>query len=408
MNFISKNKGGNKKMHNQDTTKDDILEALFELSKMAKEFIENHIKEIKEEREKARIQAEALEAMKQLTGDKTEDLLDDPHRLFKAAMKHIEQNTDNEQIKNMAKLFHENPLDGIKLIDEVTNHQRQDQAFELSEASKEIIENLKKAQQLNNEKVTPDPQTEQLLSNLIEQEQGKLEMAATFLNHEIDLSKSPINSISSDDVKEIAEIFKGFMNEQDQKLESQSDLIKSKELELKLDVEREAQLLDEVLGEKISDNFYIKNYEIMNEKDKEKVELIKKDVLLTTNNNELNYVVELDLTEDGDIIASHLERENVIQTIDFYEFEDSKTIENEDKILFIKTTNKFEKESGNNISSEEIELMDSTKIINEWNEVMGGKEVQRNEKDLDQIIKEAIEKTKDQDKKIEKQRDMER
>ena len=238
-------------MHNQDTTKDDILEALFELSKMAKEFIENHIKEIKEEREKARIQAEALEAMKQLNGDKTEDLLGDPHRLFKAAMKHIEQNTDNEQIKNMAKLFHDNPLDGIKLIDEVTNHQRQEQAFELSEASKEIIENLKKAQQLNNEKVTPDPQTEQLLSNLIEQEQGKLEVAATFLNHEIDLSKSPINSISSDDVKEIAEIFKGFMNGQEIDERTQDEAVELKEIVPEKKEETKDRSLDEIIQDAI-------------------------------------------------------------------------------------------------------------------------------------------------------------
>lgn len=238
-------------MHNQDTTKDDILEALFELAKMTKDFIQNHFEKMKEQREKEKLAAEALEAMKKLTGDKTEDILDDPNRLFKAAMKHIEQNTDNEQIKNMAKLFHENPLDGIKLIDEVTNHQRQDQAFELSEASKEIIENLKKAQQLNNEKVTPDPQTEQLLSNLIEQEQGKLETAATFLNHEIDLTKSPINSISSDDVKEIAEIFKGFMNSREIDERTQNEAIELNEIVPEKKEETKEKSLDEIIQDAI-------------------------------------------------------------------------------------------------------------------------------------------------------------
>lgn len=199
-------------MHNQDTTKDDILEALFELSKMAAQYLTEHFKQLKIQAEQKRIQDEALQAMQKLNGSDPVDLENDPHKLFKSAMKYIEENTDDVRIKNMAKLFHDNPLDGIKMIDEVQNHKRQDQAIQLSESSKEIIENLKRAQEINSQKVEPDPQTEQLLNNLIQQEESKLESAATILKHDIDLENSPLRSIKNEEIKEIVQMFKDYVN----------------------------------------------------------------------------------------------------------------------------------------------------------------------------------------------------
>lgn len=405
-------------MHNQDTTKDDILEALFELSKMAAQYLTEHFKQLKLQAEQKRIQDEALQAMQKLNGSDPVDLENDPHKLFKSAMKYIEENTDDVRIKNMAKLFHDNPLDGIKMIDEVQNHKRQDQAIQLSESSKEIIENLKRAQEINSQKVEPDPQTEQLLNNLIQQEESKLESAATILKHDIDLENSPINSITNDDVKAIADVFKGYMNSTEQEIENEEVAIEFSMNKLERDVLREAtkaRSVDEIKSIVMTDGVYIQDFEPKTDEEKQMVELIKKEISLNDNLKETDNKLEMDFNEDGLMIVTQYTNKSPIQKVHLYEFIEPHMIDNGDDIemtsyeeSYKKVTFEVEKESGLILNSKEFDMVEFKDINRLWMQKHGENKTQNEEKNLDEIIKEAIEKSKDREKENDKQRGIER
>ena len=315
-------------MHNQDTTKDDILEALFELSKMAAQYLSDHFKQLKLQAEQKRIQDEALKAMQELNGTNPVDLENDPHRLFKDAMKYIEENTDDIRIKNMAKLFYENPLDGIKMIDEVQNHKRQDQAIQLSESSKEIIENLKRAQEINSQKVEPDLQTEQMLNNLIQQEESKLESAATILKHDIDLENSPLSSIENEDIKEIVQLFKDYVNNVD--IENVNSEISKNEIQESITLSEDKELSNQQHNEE-SWNIkeYRKNNEIFNVNTNQELEK----ALFSSENSNAIAIERTDMKEE--------DKQHIIKVItSALELEESGFV-NDDRGIMMVSENKF-------------------------------------------------------------------
>ncbi|MDI3236179.1 hypothetical protein QK289_14285 [Exiguobacterium antarcticum] len=190
-------------MHNQDSAKDDVLETFLELLKEFQKYLLKQYKEILKQRELQK-NAEALENQMSNTLNGNEK---DEYKDFKEAMKYIGENTSNPKIKDMAKLFHDNPKDGLALIQEANKQQGRDAISRVDQTSPVIISNLKKLEMINNNRDTPNEQTAKTLKELIKNEEGNMQVAAT-TSKEIEQSfEIKGHTISNDDLKEIANAF---------------------------------------------------------------------------------------------------------------------------------------------------------------------------------------------------------
>lgn len=104
-------------MHNQDTTKDDILEAIFELITRTEDYYKRYKKQEFQERE-------SIDSSGQI--DSNEKI-----SKFQNAMQSIIESDADDRIKGIAKTFHDNPKESMKMLQSVISGQVIEQANEL-------------------------------------------------------------------------------------------------------------------------------------------------------------------------------------------------------------------------------------------------------------------------------------
>lgn len=191
-------------MHNQDSTKDDVLETLMELLKEFQKYLLKQYKEILKQRELQK-NAEALE-------NKMSDVLNgnekDQHHEFKEAMKYIGENTTNPKLKEMAKLFHDNPEDGLALLQETNRQQGREAINQIDQSAPVIISSLKKLEIINRNRETPNEHTAQVLKDLINTEEGNLQVAATTTKELNNTFEIKGHKFSNQEIAELADLVK--------------------------------------------------------------------------------------------------------------------------------------------------------------------------------------------------------
>ncbi|MFS0783357.1 hypothetical protein [Bacillus sp. 1P06AnD] len=113
-------------MHNQDTTKDDFLEAIFEVLKRLMKYYERN----KEE------QAKVLK-VGEMANQNIEKQPDEKIKNFKEAMGEILKSDVPEEVKNIAKTFHDNPVESMAMLSHIVNENVLEKANELKQLTKE-------------------------------------------------------------------------------------------------------------------------------------------------------------------------------------------------------------------------------------------------------------------------------
>ncbi len=101
-------------MHNQDTAKDDVMEAIFGLIQR----MNDYYKQMRKENENEPISAE-------------ESTNEDKLLNFQKAMKSIMESDADDRVKDIAKTFFEHPKDSMKMLQSIISQQALDQANEL-------------------------------------------------------------------------------------------------------------------------------------------------------------------------------------------------------------------------------------------------------------------------------------
>lgn len=101
-------------MHNQDTAKDDVMEAIFGLIQR----MNDYYKQMRKENENEPITAE-------------ETTNEDKLLNFQKAMKSIMESDADDRVKDIAKTFFEHPKDSMKMLQSIISQQALDQANEL-------------------------------------------------------------------------------------------------------------------------------------------------------------------------------------------------------------------------------------------------------------------------------------
>ncbi|NUH84738.1 hypothetical protein HUN92_13515 [Bacillus firmus] len=101
-------------MHNQDTAKDDVMEAIFGLIQK----MNDYYKKMRRENENETIPVE-------------ETTNEDKLLNFQKAMKSIMESDADDRVKDIAKTFFEHPKDSMKMLQSIISQQALDQANEL-------------------------------------------------------------------------------------------------------------------------------------------------------------------------------------------------------------------------------------------------------------------------------------
>lgn len=117
-------------MHNQDTAKDDFMEAIMEIMNKLAEFYK--INKEKEEKNKTKV-AEKKEIDLESDSEKGEEITDERVLRFQKAMKEIINETDKEDIKSIAQSFHDNPVESMKMLSAVISEQAVGKAQHLAD-----------------------------------------------------------------------------------------------------------------------------------------------------------------------------------------------------------------------------------------------------------------------------------
>jgi len=206
-------------MHNQDTTKDDLLETFLELAKDFQKYLMQQFKELMKQRELQK-KAEALE--KQLS-DSLNNNDTGEYKDFKDAMKYISENSTNPKVKEMAKLFHDNPKDGLALLQDANKQQGIEASKRIDQTSPVIISTLKKVQLINNNRDVPDQQVANTIKQLIDNEEKNMEVAATASSKIEQSFEIKGHKIKNEELAEIARLFKGSMQQRNNNVQKETN-----------------------------------------------------------------------------------------------------------------------------------------------------------------------------------------
>lgn len=212
-------------MHNQDSTKDDLLETMMELLKEFQKYLMQQYKAILKQREMQK-NAEALEAKMSnvLNGNEK-----DQHHDFKEAMKYIGENTNNPKLKEMAKLFHDNPEDGLALLQETNRQQGRESISYVDQSAPVIISNLKKLEILNQNRGTPNEHTAQVLKELISSEERNLQVAAASTKELNGTFEIKGHKFTNKEILELADLVKESVQQRTTTLESKTKVDEKEE-----------------------------------------------------------------------------------------------------------------------------------------------------------------------------------
>lgn len=116
-------------MHNQDTAKDDFMEAIMEIMNKLAEFYKiNREEKKKEEEVKKEVDLET-------DSEQGEEIKDERVLRFQKAMKNIIENTESEQVKVIAQTFHDNPIESMKMLQAIVSEQTVENAQFLSNSA---------------------------------------------------------------------------------------------------------------------------------------------------------------------------------------------------------------------------------------------------------------------------------
>lgn len=248
-------------MHNQDSTKDDLLETMMELLKEFQKYLMQQYKAIVKQREMQK-NAEALE-------NKMSNVLNgnekDQHHDFKEAMKYIGENTSNPKLKEMAKLFHDNPEDGLALLQETNRQQGRESIIKVDQSAPVIISSLKKLEILNQNRETPNEHTAQVLKELINSEENNMQVAAAST---IDLNKTfdmKGHKFSNKEISELADLVKESVQQRTTALDSKTK-VDAKEESLSQFIPENGEEEQKQLGKQWRKRSNLTNNIYMNEK----------------------------------------------------------------------------------------------------------------------------------------------
>lgn len=172
-----------KKMHNQDTAKDDVMEAMFEIIRKLSDYYKRPEKQVEN--------AEEIETKQEL---EQEEINIDDQRInkFQKAMKSIIKSEANDQVKKIAQTFYENPKDSMKMLQSVISDQAREEAKELATLTNESINHLK---EIKSKIDMTDPKAlDQLtfINILEEKEKRKSDLALSVLSEMNPLEKETL------------------------------------------------------------------------------------------------------------------------------------------------------------------------------------------------------------------------
>ncbi|CAI6330547.1 hypothetical protein [Bacillus subtilis] len=170
-------------MHNQDTAKDDVMEAMFEIIRKLSDYYKRPEKQVEN--------AEEIETKQEL---EQEEINIDDQRInkFQKAMKSIIKSEANDQVKKIAQTFYENPKDSMKMLQSVISDQAREEAKELATLTNESINHLK---EIKSKIDMTDPKAlDQLtfINILEEKEKRKSDLALSVLSEMNPLEKETL------------------------------------------------------------------------------------------------------------------------------------------------------------------------------------------------------------------------
>ncbi|MHC6167495.1 hypothetical protein [Bacillus velezensis] len=170
-------------MHNQDTAKDDVMEAMFEIIRKLSDYYKRPEKQVEN--------AEEIETKQEL---EQEEINIDDQRInkFQKAMKSIIESEANDQVKKIAQTFYEHPEDSMKMLQSVISDQAREEAKELATLTNESIKHLK---EIKSKIDMSDPKAlDQLtfINILEEKEKRKSDLALSVLSEMNPLEKEQL------------------------------------------------------------------------------------------------------------------------------------------------------------------------------------------------------------------------
>lgn len=170
-------------MHNQDTAKDDVMEAMFEIIRKLSDYYKRPEKQVEN--------AEEIETKQEL---EQEEINIDDQRInkFQKAMKSIIESEANDQVKKIAQTFYEHPKDSMKMLQSVISDQAREEAKELATLTNESINHLK---EIKSKIDMTDPRAlDQLtfINILEEKEKRKSDLALSVLSEMNPLEKETL------------------------------------------------------------------------------------------------------------------------------------------------------------------------------------------------------------------------
>jgi hypothetical protein len=179
-------------MHNHDTSKDDILEAIFEIVDRFQHYVKKEIKEWKENKENAKpVNSLGLDSKVEKTNlneeKGKEDYLNEKESTdprvtrFQNAMKEIMGSDANNNVKEIAKTFYENPSSSMKMLQSVMLESMREDANKLivmTEQNVNMFKEVRNTISMTNPKALDWIST---LNNTIQNEQDKIKIAENIL-----------------------------------------------------------------------------------------------------------------------------------------------------------------------------------------------------------------------------------
>lgn len=194
-------KKGEKKMHNQEQTKDDFMEALMEIfAKINSYYKQISLKENVVKQDEMQVDA-ANNSLVDETNVKAEDekeihmksdlnininvdpkLDDEKINRFQNVMKKVIEEDTNEQINSIAKTFHDNPVESMKLLQSIVSKKAIESSLELKKMTQDtqkMIEEIRSTVNVNNPNAMDQISA---LNYLHSNEKKKFNLASNIIN----------------------------------------------------------------------------------------------------------------------------------------------------------------------------------------------------------------------------------
>ncbi|MEH2980233.1 hypothetical protein [Bacillus amyloliquefaciens] len=180
-------------MHNQDTAKDDVMEAMFEIIRKLGEYYKRPEKQVENEEE---IEVEQ-------ENEHEETSIDDKKiNKFQEAMNSIIESDANEQVKKIAKTFYDHPKDSMKMLQSVISDKAREEAKELAALTNESMKQLREIKSKIDMKDTRALDQLAFINILEEKEKRKSDLALSVLSEMNPLEKKglkkPVQQLKSE------------------------------------------------------------------------------------------------------------------------------------------------------------------------------------------------------------------